>query len=211
MAKKSTAIAKIAQAEPEPTFDEKAYRDDAQVKFEERLAALNDNLDKIARGADIVNRSLIAALMAAKDIETVSNYTRLFRVTRDLDDLFDETAKSIGKVVDEIALGYLPRTFELEKCKTFTGENGDRVSLTLQVLASIPGGQRPAAYAWLRKHDKADLITETVNASTLSSFAKTWAEQWVESQGQEGGFLPEELFTVLVRDKATLTRGKQKK
>ena len=69
------------------------------------------------------------------------------------------------------------------------------------MFASIIAEKRPQAFQWLRDNGYGDIIQETVNASTLSAFAKTL----LETENKE---LPEEFFRVHAESQATLTRGK---
>lgn len=127
---------------------------------------------------------------------------RLYSVSRLHFEILGEQLKEVGKLIDLMNRVYIPEAFEAEKIQTLTDAlTGDRVTIGQRLLASIPAEHREAAYDWLRKNGHESLIQETVNASSLSAFAKAQLEVGVE--------LPDELFKTTILNQVSLTRGKK--
>lgn len=148
-------------------------------------------------------KSLAAEVDKAKS-EGAASLGRLYSVARLQYDILGEAMKGIGIQVDYLNRVAIPEAFEAEGIKTLTdAETGDRITITQRMFASIPAEKRDEAYDWLRSNGHASLIVETVNASSLSAFAK--------SQMEEGIELPEEIFKTTIINQVSLTRGKKGK
>ena len=65
---------------------------------------------------------------------------------------------------------------------------GFRVTVAPKLNASIKDDKKDRAFEWLRENDLEDLITEVVNAGSLTSTARTMID--------EGKELPEDIFSV---------------
>lgn len=95
--------------------------------------------------------------------------------------------------------GRLTVVFEIAKNKTVpeaidaSGQNnvslkdGFRIAKSMRWTAKIL--DKAKAFSWLRKNKHGDLIIETINSSTLASFAKSESEEFNRE-------LPAEIFTV---------------
>lgn len=127
----------------------------------------------------------------------------LYRRVYNAEEGVKEYTKALTALKDKIKFGLLPEAYEREGISTLTTAERDRVTITELVRGSIRADQREDAYKWLRDNGYADLISETVNASTLSSFIKERLE--------EGVSLPEELFVTSTTSQASLTRGAKPK
>lgn len=127
-------------------------------------------------------------------------YSHLYRVFQQLDELRDEMSKQVEFVKTVL----LPQAFENEALSSFTLEDGTRVTVSEKINASIPPHVKEEAYQWLVDHNLGALITQTVNASSLSSTAKG-----ILAGEVEGVFdLPSELFNVSTRKTTSVTRRK---
>lgn len=155
--------------------------------------------------------ALIAARAKGLSIELdkakaggAAELARLYSTARLHYEIVGEAMKGVGQLVDLMNRVYIPEAFENEKISTLTdADTGDRVTITQRMLASIPADNRELAYAWLRENGHESLITETVNASSLSAFAKTQMEAGFE--------LPDEIFKTTIMNQVSLTRGKKSK
>jgi hypothetical protein len=96
-------------------------------------------------------------------------------------DLADELST---KTIPDVVLRLRERTGEKPP---FNIEGVGRVSVAYRFSASIMDGKKPEAFTWLHDNGHGGLIQETVNASTLSAFAK----DMIEKQGKE---LPGDMF-----------------
>ena len=103
-------------------------------------------------------------------------------------DSFEEISKALTFERDRLAYTLIPAAFEAEGSKTVTLSEGYRITITPFVRASVKEDMRQHARDWLIKNGHGDLISETINASTLSAFAKELA-----SEGKE---LPDDIFSI---------------
>lgn len=177
---------------------------DSPITLDQRLSMVRQKIEEISQDLANANRMLVGLLLQAKDEdELTAAYIRVFRVARDMDDVITEGGKPIKGICEEMKLQKLPEAYDAAGIKTLTLESGDRVSLSDTVRANIKAGMKEAALKWLKSSKKTKpLVTETVNAGTLSAYAGTLLEGNLS--------LPEELFNVAVITAASLTRGKKK-
>jgi len=103
--------------------------------------------------------------------------------------------KSLWKVTKELTV---PAAFEAAMVDSMPLSEGFRVGLSVRVVASIMPGQKEDAYNWLIDNKAGDLIQPTVNASTLSAYAKGLREKNID--------LPEALFTVSDLNNTTVAK-----
>lgn len=116
---------------------------------------------------------------------------------KDFYEQFDEIRKKLNVAKERMSYQILPRAFEDEGQTTVTLSSGHRVTISSKLRASI-GEDKLAAYDWLRENEFGEVITETVNASTLSALAKELAER--------GSGLPDELFSTSVAQTTSVTK-----
>lgn len=131
----------------------------------------------------------------------VVEYTRAFVALREMKDKIEEALKPFDKFYLEAKEQKLPAAFEAAGVPTVNLDEGYRVSISHNVRASIKGGQKDAALEWLRQNGLGDVVTETVNSSTLSGLARSMAEENRE--------LDSELFTVAIMPTTSVTRIKK--
>ena len=140
--------------------------------------------------------------VAETEAQGVVEFTRAFVTMRTLKDQIEEALKPFDKFYEEVKGIKLPAAFEAHGVPTVTLEEGYRVTVAHNVRASVKGGQRDAAYKWLEDNGLGDIITQTVNASTLSALARSMAEENRE--------LDSELFTVAIMPTTSVTKTKGK-
>ena len=103
-------------------------------------------------------------------------------------DALDSERKKIGAMIEEMSRQIIPEMMSEEGIKTITIEEvGRRFTVANRISASMP--DKEGGMAWLRENGHEDLIQETVNSSSLSSFAKSYMED-------AGMDLPEGLFKI---------------
>lgn len=114
-----------------------------------------------------------------------------------------EEMRAAMKVVDEaystLAHEITPAVFEREETKSVNVLKGYRVTITHNYFASVIPEVRTNAFKWLRSHNLGDLITETVNAKTLSATAKRMLEE-------ENVELPPKFFNCYFEDNTSITK-----
>lgn len=102
--------------------------------------------------------------------------------------------KTLWKETKEITV---PACFEQSGVENVPLSEGYRVGLSTRIVASMVPDRKAAAYAWLEENAP-DLIQPTVNASTLSAYAKELREGNRE--------LPDSLFKVTDLNNTTVNR-----
>jgi hypothetical protein len=135
--------------------------------------------------------------------DVAAELVQLYSYIRTVKEHIDELFKHTDTMLAALASGRIPEAFEREQLQTLTTAEGDRATVVQKLYASILAEKREQAFKWLRDNGHESLITEVVNAQTLSAFARAEAEQ-----GRE---LPEETFTTHQKPTVTLTRSKATK
>lgn len=140
----------------------------------------------------IPTREQLDALPA---IELVRVMDRLHK----LQDELKELTAPVNKLYDALRFSALPRAMETEGLESFVVAGVGRVSLTADLRVSIPAEQKEAAYTWLHEQGSGDIITETINASTLAALAR--------KRLRDGKPLPAELFKCSPFTRATISKA----
>jgi len=116
---------------------------------------------------------------------------------RDFHEEFDEIRKSLYHIMNAYKESVVPNRMVEEGLKTVSTDKY-RVTIKQRINASML--DKDACFAWLRENSLADIITETVNAGTLSKVA--------EERVQLNEDLPEELFKTSTAYTTSLTNLK---
>lgn len=129
--------------------------------------------------------------------------SRFFVQVRTLKDKIEATVKPFDAFYEQLAKVTIPETFDRHGVPSVTLDEGYRVTVSHGVRASIRGGvDKEAAYRWLADNGLGDIVTRTVNASTLSAVAKTMQEENRE--------LDADLFNVAVLANTSFNKVKGK-
>ncbi len=115
------------------------------------------------------------------------------------DCLKEEFIKPFGEIFREYDQKVMPDALESAGVTNVPLTEGIRVQRSQNTRASIREGMRQAAYKWLVDNDHQDIISETVNSSTLSSLAR----QLMEQDNKE---LPDGLFNVALVPTMSVTK-----
>lgn len=165
---------------PSATAAAKALRD-----FEKALVSMTHELHKV-------------------DDAPAVEAARAFVVLHRLDGMVDDARKAFGAVFDKYKTEVIPDIFDKDGVPHVPLDEGFRVGVSGKLYAAIKADRKEVAYAWLRKNELGDLITETVNASTLSAVARDMRE----NQNKD---LPEDLFNVADKYTTSVTKTAAKK
>jgi len=142
----------------------------------------------------------------ANEMENVAEDIKLSDVADVLEQMvsvrqIDEDLKYVKKRYADLFKRYkeeiVPSKFEEEGISSITID-GYRYTVSVSSRTSIISSEKQAAYAWLIENGLEDIITETVNSSTLSATARTLMEDGVE--------LPEELFKLYTFNNTSMTK-----
>ena len=110
----------------------------------------------------------------------------------------EEAAKKINEVYDFLRITKIPTVINDEGIDRISVKGVGRVSITADMHVSIKADKKEAFYTWLRDNGRTDLISETVNPSTLKSSVK--------KMFQNGEIPPEELLNISPFERASITK-----
>lgn len=130
---------------------------------------------------------------------TIQEAVRLYKKMRDFKEDVEAQINLLTEKIDNCRQVVLPLMYKENNITSITVD-GYRFTISQTVRASIPADTKPQAYQWLRDNDLADLIIETVNASTLASQARKMLE---DGEGE----LPEPLFKVALVPNVSITKA----
>ena len=135
------------------------------------------------------------------DSEKMFELAERLKSLRDQKQETEAALKEINAKIDETDYRLSEAMAESET-QNFT-RSGTMFYLTTKTRASAVAGSKDELYAALRAHGFGDLVYETVNANSLSSFVK---EQMEENAGSSGGDTLPDWLTGLVSvfDKTTV-------
>lgn len=102
----------------------------------------------------------------------------------------DTRSKELGAEIEKLDLALSDAMAESE-VERFS-RNGSTFYLNSRLFASPAAGMKDELFAALRKNGYGDIVTETVNANTLSSFVK---EQMAENEGEVPSWLSDCVHT----------------
>jgi len=111
----------------------------------------------------------------------------------------EDVLKRINAEFDFLRITKVPTKMEDDGVDKITISGVGRVSLTADMHVSIKADMKEKFYEWLRDNGRTDLISETVNASTLKAAVKG-----MYKAGEE---VPEDLLNVSPFTRASITKG----
>ena len=100
----------------------------------------------------------------------------------------DAQVKELGAEIDRLDLALSDAMAEAE-CERFS-RNGSTFYLNTRLYASPVAGKKEELFAALKENGYGSIVTETVNANTLSSFVK---EQMAENDEEVPAWLAEKI------------------
>lgn len=131
--------------------------------------------------------------MATLDVVRAMNKIKLEK------EELEEKLKMVNAEYDYLRLNLIPTRFEDEGIENLKVDGIGRVSLTGDMYVSIAADSRDAAYQYFRDIGKGDLITESINSSTLKAAVKAMVKA-----GEE---IPSEFVKVTPFTRASITKG----
>tara|TARA_Y100000034_G_C6908939_1_gene422720 strand:- start:3656 stop:4072 length:417 start_codon:yes stop_codon:yes gene_type:complete len=109
------------------------------------------------------------------NLTSESSYLELATAMRDLKASIDELGKqksALQKQYDHIAQILVPEKMEGEDIDVITVKGVGRLKVTSQLRCSVKAAHKFDLDQWLRTNGFEDLISTTVNSSTLKAFVK---------------------------------------
>jgi hypothetical protein len=110
-----------------------------------------------------------------------------------------EVVKELQKNYDYLSMIIVPARMEEEGIDGIKIEGIGRINIRSDMRVSTLQEYRHALFEWLGEHGHGDLISETVNGSTLKA--------WVKEQIGLGNEIPEEFLKIHAYDRAVITKG----
>ncbi len=121
---------------------------------------------------------------------------------QDRKDKIDRVSKRINKLFDLLRIGVIPRVFDEHQLQGLPVKDLGRITLTSDMSVSILPDKKEEAYQFFSDLGKEDIVTTTINASTLKAVVKQ-----MFLAGEE---IPSDLIKVSSYTRASLTRSKAK-
>ncbi len=141
------------------------------------------------------------AVDKARQLDRDAQLAQYGKILSDLEDRIiavDSLLKELKSVADLLTTKLIPDLMAgmcLDRARlSGIGE----IKMCVDLYCSIPAAAREEAKQWLSSHGFGDLITETVNASTLRA--------WAKEQLLNGEEIPDDLFRIFPVTKVKLTR-----
>jgi hypothetical protein len=150
---------------------------------------------RLVEVAGMVRADTNDVVNSADHIEIIRHYSQLRAATERI----AEARKALDEMEVQLSREYVPDAMRAAKVKTVTIEGIGRVSLSNRFSCSIIAEPKTIGHEWLRNNGHGALVQETVNSSTLSSFAKNLTEE-------EGKELPEDIFKTSVMTFTSITK-----
>lgn len=163
--------------------------DSSRALFEILISLTDSYLPRLAADMNAANRKSTIALARA--------FVVLYKLAESVE-VFD---KAFTALFERYKKELVPAAFEQAGVPSVPLDEGMRVGTSYRTFASIKPDAKAAAYDWLRKNYP-DIITPTVNSSTLSSLAKS-------IQDEDNKELPEDLFNVALVPTTSVTVTKK--
>lgn len=110
----------------------------------------------------------------------------------------EEAVKKINEVYDFLRITKIPTVMNDEGIDRISVKGVGRVSITADMHVSVKAEKKLDFYQWLRDNGRTDLISETVNPSTLKSSVK--------KMFQNGEIPPEDLLNISPFERASITK-----
>lgn len=112
-----------------------------------------------------------------EEIKAMSDATEVagaYVAVREQVDYLVEVMKDINKLRQHLQYTVVPDAFGRRGIRTLTTQDGYRVTVSPTISTAIE--DREKAFEWLRDNGLSELITETVNASTLKAALRKMLE-----------------------------------
>ena len=134
------------------------------------------------------------AVIQQNDIQTAITHYAAFR---DLLDALKTRTSALEKHAQSLSYQTLPTMFTNQNVKTINVVGVGRVTINVRWNATMPDKEK--GMEWLRSTGNGGLIIETVNAGTLTAFAK--------AEALSGHPLPESIFKVGTAQFTSITKS----
>lgn len=166
-----------------PVISQRQFLGEAKIEIDLALNMLNQ-----------FNRDTIEPQI--KDIGAVE-MARFMNELMQANEMAEELKSTIGKVYDWVRTGILPEKMDEEGLELLKVEGVGRVSLTSDVNVAVVN--KDESFKWLESSGHGDMITETVNASSLKALIRRLI--------RDGKEVPEAIYRVTPFTRASITKS----
>lgn len=168
------------------------------------LAAFCASANRLIKAAEVLEGLFNEMSYHFPDNNKVEIVARAYVVVYFLEKRFEEIFKGFSQLVEKSKTTTVPSACERGSMDNVPLSEGWTVTPTTKIFTSMIGDKKEEAIAWLKNNGHGDLITETVNASALTSYAMSLLEQ-------DGKELPSDLFKSFDKSSTSVTkRGKRR-
>jgi hypothetical protein len=127
---------------------------------------------------------------------TATHYKNLV----DLEDAIQAVKAQVFHMKESLRFTVLPGLFEQNSVKSVTTLNGYRIAIDMSdISVSVPPENKGKAYDWLTENGYGDIITSTINSSTLKATVKNMLKENMP--------VPEDVFKISPYVKLSVTKA----
>lgn len=158
-----------------------------KVESETLIAKLGTTIPSIAK--------------ALGEMDTRNSYVELataMTVAKETIDALSRAQKELTEKYDLLREKVIPEKMEAEQLSTVTLPALGRLTVGARLRVSTKADCKHELKQWFRDNGYADLVTETINSSTLAA--------WYKEQLEAGNDVPEDLLNVYAFQQASLTK-----
>lgn len=154
---------------------------------------LDEILKELATVADEMSRET-ESIKDGDHIELIRHFNTVSKAY----DALSTGKKAINDIYDRLSRDYVPEALRRVGVKTVNVVGVGRVSISNRYSCSML--DKEAGITWLKDHNYAGLVQETINSSTLAAFSKNL----LETEGKE---LPPNLFKTGTTPYTSITKA----
>jgi hypothetical protein len=163
------------------------------------LNEAEDNIERIYKTIDVL-RVQLSELKALGPSTVLAPVATHYKNIADLEEAIQECKVMAYNMKEHLRFTVLPTLFEQNSVKNVTTLNGYRIAIdTSDISVSVPPENKGLAYDWLHDQGYGDIITSTINSSTLKATIK--------SMLRENMPVPEDVFKITPYVKLSVTKA----
>lgn len=163
----------------------------------EKMSSSMDTVANHLVSMDMFVTDMLAAVKGGVPELSAVEACRVMHRLNQLHEVTDGIKKELGKVYDTSRMAWVPTKFEEEGIESTKIEGVGRVNLTSDINLQTP--DKDMMYEWLHENGHSEIITETVNASTLKALVRKYIK--------DGKTVPDDVFVVKSFTRASITKA----
>lgn len=132
---------------------------------------LDGQIEELEEVSTELNVDLAIVIPSETNPHDINTSAGLYIKLRELKRIVEEMDKAVNGALEKVQFE-LVETMDRQNITSMNTKWGKRIGVSSQIWASIPPNNKDLAFKWLRNNGKGAIITETVNAGTLSAFVR---------------------------------------